>query len=145
MNRIIKFRGKRIDNGEWVYGSPYFLKIKEKEPEDCVNVACIITWIDWDGSVGFMSPDNNSFVEVAPESICQFTGLHDKNGKEIYDGDVISCKSYNFQRLSNMKYKIVYFPIDMAFKLVSVDDGSEHGRNGFTDFEIIGNIHEPLN
>jgi hypothetical protein len=71
---IIKFRGKRVDNGDWVYGVPYFLNIIEDEPEDCVNKACIITGVDWDGLCGFMSPENKAFIEVIPETVEIQTG-----------------------------------------------------------------------
>ncbi|MFK2514390.1 YopX family protein [Bacteroides fragilis] len=68
MNREIKFRGKRIDNGEWVYG--YLAD------EDYIND---INSIDL------------SSIEVDRGTIGQFTGLFDKNGKEIYEGDILGA------------------------------------------------------
>lgn len=68
MNREIKFRGKRIDNGEWVYG--YLAD------EDYIND---INSIDL------------SSIEVDRDTIGQFTGLFDKNGKEIYEGDILGA------------------------------------------------------
>lgn len=67
MKREIKFRGKRIDNKKWVYG---FLA-----DEDYIND---IDSIDL------------SSIEVDIDTVCEFTGLLDKNGKEIYEGDIIS-------------------------------------------------------
>lgn len=66
MNRTIKFRGKRIDNGQWVYG---FLA------EDY--------YINDVNSVDFPS------IEIASETVGQFTGLLDKNDNEIYEGDIL--------------------------------------------------------
>lgn len=73
MKREIKFRGKRTDNGEWVYGSL-----------DSSGETPFITWqeIDSDGDTAPW------FVEVQENTIGQFTGLKDRNGNEIYEDDV---------------------------------------------------------
>lgn len=84
----IKFRGKRIDNGEWVYGVPLFNNMDEDDPEDSINVACIITGCEWNGLQGFVSPSNDAFIEVVPETIGQFVGKF-SNGDEIYINDLI--------------------------------------------------------
>ena len=69
MNRIIKFRGKRVDNGEWVEGHYW------EDKDTC--------YIRTKGTFGY-----SDFV-VLPESVGQFTGLLDKNKVEIYENDIV--------------------------------------------------------
>lgn len=79
--REIKFRGKRVDNGEWEYGTPIITEY------DDIKDACIMRDWDHNPTTGF-GKRHMYFVPVIPETVGQFTGLKLK-GIEVYDGDIL--------------------------------------------------------
>jgi len=90
----IKFRGKRKDNGEWVYG--YFFK--KARPLQCIKIKDDSNkeeeyFIIFSGFANWNMPRPIYQVEVIPETVGSYTGINDKYHKEIYKGDIVKRTS----------------------------------------------------
>lgn len=139
--REILFRGKRKDNGEWVYG-------------DLVSKKYILQ--GYREEHGFVVPYN--CFNVIPETVGQFTGLTDKNGKKIFEGDI--CRVIYIDRRCNSNgehyesenliiEEVVYEKGTFCFKKTIEDIAMYrpigfdiYGKQKIKYFEIIGNIHD---
>jgi len=122
MNRIIKFRGRSVENGQWKYFDLHGLAIDEEK------------------RVGFQ------FLRT--DTITQFTGLLDKNGKEIYEGDLFGKMGGDAERPG--EYEIhakVYFDEDLGAFCIDDQRGGweylfDYLQKSRNEREVIGNIYE---
>ena len=143
--REIIFRGKRMDNGEWVEGYLYEHKpplvgiVSENDvPEPSQWFIARTGFADWN------MPRPAEFIEVDPSTVGQYTGLKDKHGKRIFEGDILGSRYDNL------------YPDDVAIEVVKwfrngwciqqennlPDALCEYGVLPYS--EVIGNIHGKL-
>ena len=139
--REILFRGKRKDNGEWVYG----------------NYAVTNN----NGKRHFIFQNKAFEFEIESETVGQYTGLTDKNGKKIFEGDIVKTQPFSDKPYSSkakykkhigvVKYRIRHFKnhfyeqdYEAKWIVTIIDYGKFtcYNWNEFFECEIIGNIHD---
>ena len=135
--RQILFRGKRLDNGEWVYGVPFFVVSEDDREEK--TYACISKGVDWDGTCGFMSPSNDAFIAVIPETVGQFTGASE-NGKKLFERDrvLVDDDITGVVLYDSGAFIIASNDVSDGYVLLSDYVDSEGEFYG----QILGNVHE---
>ena len=125
--REIKFRGKRIDNSEWIYGFIWQKLNPHKETNEYLQPVFMQTGVNID-----------QWHEVDPSTVGQYTGRKDKNGKKIYEGDRVNGGIYN----GSYYIGVVEF-YKGEFGLSPEGKFAEGWCElTFPELEIIGNIHE---
>ena len=138
--REIKFRGKRVDNGEWVYGGYHKHIARQICPiGDKLNDSDIKHLIVQSGFADWNMPKPLQAVEVIPETVGQFTGLHDKNGVEIYEGDRLKRIGDDGDEI----FIIEWNEQSGGFNLNYIYFGEIYDLEElWPDSQVIGNIHE---
>lgn len=125
MNRETLFRGKRVDNGEWIYGSlvtgafvksatgqdiPYIFNTDE-----CSNADCFEDFTD-----------DYGYYEVDPSTVGQYTGLTDSKGNKVFEGDIVKGGIYTAYEIKWDSYRAEF----------------NTGAAGLSVSEVIGTIHD---
>ena len=123
--RTIKFKAKRVDNGEWEYGN---LIIDTWGDSNNKTIFGILSERTAPAEVEIWYPER-----VDENTICQFTGLYDKNGKEIYEGDIVK----DFLGYVGV---VVYSTKHSAFEVKGWENGYRFWHD--IDIEVIGNVFD---
>lgn len=125
MQGIFLFRGKRSDNGEWIRGRYiYSFDHTTQKKKHYINLS---------GNPNDMSLADLCEYEVKPKTIDQCTGLRDKNGKLIFERDIVNLSKNEDKSIVYWAREFWYFKIDGYY---------ERLYNYANTCEIIGNVHD---
>ena len=108
--REILFKAKSVDNGEWIEGFYYFTENPKLQNHHIID-------------------KQGNCYGVIPETVCEYTGLMDKNGKRIFENDIVLCNRYDDENYQVVMSDIWNLPREMF--------GSNLNWR-----EVIGNIFE---
>lgn len=134
MKRHIEFRAKRTDNGEWVYG--YVARFRNVRNQ--VYTAIIQICDDETKECNIQD-----LVPVLDETICEYTGLTDKNGNKIFEDDIVSIGELSAVKVCGC-YVVKYNTKQARYGLFTADGAEQAGFNFDTmkSYNIIGNIYD---
>lgn len=129
--REILFRGKQTDKDKWIYGVP--VKGKSVDESEILIIESVF-------ECGEYACIGCEFTPVIPSTVGQYTGLTDKNGKRIFEGDIVNDEQ------SGYNYYIKWFPEYACFALANKNGHIEFGCDELeiflNDLVVIGNIHD---
>ena len=145
--REILFRGKCVDTGIWYEGCYIHLHKTthcpigdpERFPDNDIHQIVFERMTDWE------LPNQHLRVDVNPETVGQFTGIVDKNGKKIFEGDFVVCKQ---EICGNW----IDYSVEIGFIEMKHGAFGLHRKQGYYrpfkdwledyEYEVIGNIHD---
>ena len=134
--RDILFRGKTSE-GDWVYGYP-FVQAKGTEYEECYILGDLDVRLSiydlWDCA-----------EKVDSETIGQYTGIEDKNGKKIFEGDIVSVNGFDiplFIELTDLEKEPEYASISWNCRMSGHPHYLHRLENKPSKYEVIGNIYD---
>ena len=129
--REILFHGKRAKNGEWVEGDLLQIKYYNKPIIECKIMP---------------QTPVSSAVPVLPEAIGQYTGLTDKNGVRIFEGDICRFKRFNDIHVGEIVFNVTTASFVMRYQSIVGAYGEKATQKMLLsvcdDIEVIGNIHD---
>ena len=119
MKREILFKAKRVDNKGWVQSMTISTGVIKRKRH-----------------LFYMEVGDNVWVQIIPETVCQFTGLLDKNKNKIFEGDAVNC--------DGLLYKIIYDEKQACFIGVHnhTDDEFDALISELINGEVVFNIHD---
>lgn len=124
------YRGKRMDNGEWVYGDLLHTKTRLGK---IVTEICTL----------------EMKYRVYPETVGEFTGLTDTNGKKIFEGDIVSFvhdesfgRPYKITRNYEVQFVNLFSRYGLRLKNKNIHFPFKQSTASMHDVEVIGNIHD---
>mgnify|MGYP001556066900 CR=1 FL=1 len=129
--REILFRAKRVDNGEWIEGNYVKAELIHDEGYEHYIIETM---------------RHGKTYEIDPKTLCQYTGLKDKNGNRIWENDIVSCEHEKYPDDNQLEvYPLLPDPIKYKrnYAVEFINTGSSYGyrlRNKSIHFMLTGNV-----